>query len=131
MSEPLYYQDYPSTAVQITSGHSAEYDGANAVLLVDDPTPDTIDVYVWGMPYDTTTPGNVLRLYKKTNSVKVPLGDTEIPVSEKSTIRPDWRKAIVPKFNPVKLAPGEQLYVDQEGSDKLRIMAQKATLVNG
>ncbi len=128
MTTPLYYSDYPSTAVQLTTGHSAEYDGTNAVLLVDDPDPQTIDVHLFLAPYDTTGGNNIWRTYKLTNSVKVPvLPDVPIPVMVKVATA-EWREMIPHPANPIKLAPGEKIYVDQDGSDKIRIYAQKGVL---
>lgn len=127
MATSMSVQNRESTSINPIIQSAAGYTGVTATLLYTAPATGSADVYLTITTNDTTTVGNLIRLFRLRNSIKTPVGQ---PIRYDKRLKDadiiDWQKPI--PVGPIRLNNGEALYASQEKNDTCIIIDVDADL---
>lgn len=134
MGAPLSYQKWPNFTLHLSAAAAADYDGAGSTAGCTGTANGPIDFLgLIVTPKDTTTAGNLLRVFFDDGTNKVPLGDFTIPQQTKQATNPNWRLAI-PWTPPRGVIPlngtSEKIRVSEEKGDDLEILMLRGAYQN-
>lgn len=124
MAAPIYHVAFPTFSAALADASAADYTGVGAGLetlvagTADGPR-DVLEVVF--TPIDTTTAGNVIRLFKDDGTNKIPLGDIPVPTMTKVATG-YWR-------TPIRWSPPARLTLNGT-SDLLTASEEKGDDIN-